>query len=424
MRAGAPIICTMLYLNSGVRFARAGSARLRNGSNCNRSPLEHVRRVIDEKLPLGLEILCHGSSTHYHNSRASSLAFISSNPREIPLQPRRFSTSIHPPTKNKYATFRQSLASRCQDDKDDMESNTGSQAASTRKHKTANGYEAAQQAVNLLAQRNKTWKRLAHLVELATSSDMNHQSIADIGCDHGLLSIALASSGKFEQVVGADISQRALEDGALEFHRKVMEVLERERDETISSLPVEFRVGNGLEPLRPGEADAVCLAGMGVDTMLCILNSPVPGDEQNNSRTRHIDYLQCQSLYLQPPTSRPSKLMKLYKELHNNGWILSDERIAKLKSRWYITCAFDRLLPASTTSTSMHTTSTSDTEKEFLLPGHFLSLSQDKDQKIEYDAYVEHQFRWLNMDLQRNGSLSDDDMIWREANLQQQETPQ
>ena len=321
------------------------------------------------------------------------------------------------------------------------------------------GYEAAQQAVTILAQRNKTWKRLAPIVELATTSspsssassssssssssrnNNDRRCIADIGCDHGLLSIALAASGKFDLVIGADVSESALENGALEFHKKVMEVLQEKSNEqdtncgVAPALPVEFRLGNGLEPLNPGEATAVCLAGMGVSTMLSILNGkrkavPVllgadlaPEEESATDakqETRLLDYLQCRSLYLQAPTSRPRKLMELYETIqgmNEHGWVLSDERIMKLKKRWYITIAFVRHADDDDDDDDDVGATSSSKERNYLLPGHFLSQSQDEEQRREYSAYVQHHLSWLNKDLERNGNLCDHDMIWREANM-------
>ena len=286
------------------------------------------------------------------------------------------------------------------------------------------GYAAAQQAVTLLAQRNKTWKRLAHIVELATSNDNNNdndndnefssqRSIADIGCDHGLLSIALASSGEFDQVTGIDVSEQALQNGAMAFHTKVKEVLRRYEDDGNRSddngdkiqfdlsLPVDFRFGDGLAPLDVGEADSICIAGMGVDTMLSILQSPTSGVHPKG-KTRYLDHLQCECLLLQPPTSRPRKLMELYKEVQMMGFILANERIVKLKERWYITSQFDR--------------SALDHGHGHLLPGHYLLKSPDADQRREYSNYVEHHLRWLDKDSGRNGELCEYDKEWRDAN--------
>ena len=283
--------------------------------------------------------------------------------------------------------------------------------------------ELAQQAVSLLAQKSNTWKRLSDIIELssssrALSSRSSQKTIVDIGCDHGLLAIALAVSGRYEKVIGIDVSKNALQ-GAFEFHDKVMDILlhkqeRREEEEEHCqihgddasfkarnpTLPLEYRHGNGLEPLYPGEADAICIAGMGVDTMLSILCNEVDDTETNQS-VNHLDYLENQILYLQPPKNRPKHLILLYKTMCENGWFVQDERIVSVKNRWYITSAFVKETEEVTTS------------DEFILPGHFLSTSSTH--QSEFSEYVQHQLKWLDDDFQSKGSITSDEMKWKET---------
>lgn len=264
------------------------------------------------------------------------------------------------------------------------------------------GFEAAQQAVTLLAQRNKTWKRLAPIVELATlkskqEDDESRRTIADIGCDHGLLSIALASSTSFRKVIGTDVSKNALQNGALAFYEKVDEVLQRNEGGDLSSLPIEFRYGDGLQPLKEGEADSICIAGMGVSTMLQILDQENTDSRDNE---KYLDYIETQSLFLQPPTSRPRKLMELYIEVQGKGFRLASERIMKLKKRWYITSHFDRILDH-------------EDDNDILLPRHYLMDSQNSEQRKIFDEYIDHHLHWINKDLDRNGELHELDARWR-----------
>ena len=281
--------------------------------------------------------------------------------------------------------------------------------------------EIAQQAVSLLAQKNKTWKRLSDIIEL-TSSPLScssppltknlptiQKTIVDIGCDHGLLAIALAVSGRYEKVIGIDVSKNALQ-GAFEFHEKVMDVLNQqykddERDDNegihennFQTLPLEFRLGDGLEPLRPGEADAICIAGMGVENMLSILCNEVD-EVESNQKVNYLDYLKNQILYLQPPKNRPKHLIMLYKTMHEKGWSVQDERIVSVNKRWYITSAFVK----SSITSSNH---------DYVLPGHFLSTSPCH--KSEFEKYVTHHLKWLDDDLQSKGYITSDEIEWKE----------
>ena len=54
------------------------------------------------------------------------------------------------------------------------------------------------------------------------------------------------------------------------------------------------------------------------------------------------------------------------------------------------------------------------------LPGHFLSEANDEEQRTQHDAYVKHHIQWLNNDFVRKGTLCQDDLIWREANMDYQ----
>jgi hypothetical protein len=74
--------------------------------------------------------------------------------------------------------------------------------------------ELAYEAFSVLARREKSWRRLGHLVDLVimdhgTNRNNTICSIADVGTDHGLLAMGLALSGCFDKVVGVDVSQQA-----------------------------------------------------------------------------------------------------------------------------------------------------------------------------------------------------------------------
>ena len=283
-------------------------------------------------------------------------------------------------------------------------------------------FEVAQKTVSFLAQKNKTWKRLSNFLDLIQenpSSNHNTQraTIADIGCDHGLLAIALAVSGHFDQVIGVDVSERAL-DNALDFHQKFQNALKgrnklqryvhrnNKHDNNINdslNLPLDFRLGDGLDPLQPGEATSICIAGMGIESMISILHKQVQCEE-TNTLMKHLEYLQCKNLYLQPPTNQPKHLIPLYNTLFDHGWILAGEKIVYLRKRWYITSSFKRC----------------DTDIEIkpdnmYLPGHFLSMDQESQDFIEFKGYVNHHLQWMGGDLKRKGNLSDEEISWQES---------
>ncbi|KAL9186342.1 hypothetical protein ACHAXT_005580 [Thalassiosira profunda] len=277
---------------------------------------------------------------------------------------------------------------------------------------------------------NRIWTRMGPLLDLIVDCSVKSRgemkSVADVGCDHGMLALSLAGmawvaaqkgnvhaeqSGEeesnliFSRVIGTDVSERALGDGGLASLERMTETLApilqeggNDMDGKPHSgsvpLPIEFRLGCGLDPLQPGEADAIVLAGLGVHTMLDILLS--------NEQLPPVERVQTQYLFLQPTNSRPKHMMILYERLQaSGGWILQDERIAFVGGRWYISARFDRREGATAL----------EPEKLFRFPGHFVahhSVGGDA-----YDEYVNHHLQWLKEDYERpQCSLEDEDLRW------------
>ena len=85
--------------------------------------------------------------------------------------------------------------------------------------------------------------------------------LADIGTDHGYIPVSLLLEGRVKRAVAADIGAMPLD------HAR----------RTASSCGVaenlDFRLGDGLSVLEPGEADVIVIAGMGGDAITDILSA-------------------------------------------------------------------------------------------------------------------------------------------------------
>lgn len=254
-----------------------------------------------------------------------------------------------------------------------------------------------------LARRGKSWKRLGPMVDLAvalngccvakkTSPEENYlrRGITDVGTDHGLLAMGLAMTGRFERVVGVDISEHALRNGALKLQN---EILSYRKDHT-PSLAVEFRQSDGLKAVRPGEADTICISGMGVHSMIDILLEK----RATASQQLLLDDLECQRLILQPTSSRPHHLVYLHDCLSNIGWSVRDERIEYLSSRWYLSVAFKR------------EKATSDN-----LPGMCLVCSKDASTRDVFKEWVSHHRTWILQDAEKKNTMLDNNRRWLDA---------
>lgn len=130
-------------------------------------------------------------------------------------------------------------------------------------------------------------------------------TVADIGCDHGKLSASLAATGRCKRVIACEISQKPL--------RRAQKACAPWSD------TIEFRFGDGLTVLKPGEVDDIVIAGMGAQTILDILlAAPWVRDERYN-------------FVLVPAT----KHTLLRWRLLQNGFALVDETLVCVARRWY-----------------------------------------------------------------------------------------
>jgi tRNA (adenine22-N1)-methyltransferase len=82
------------------------------------------------------------------------------------------------------------------------------------------------------------------------------ERVADIGADHGYLSIWLAREGVSPHVIMTDVAEGPLAIARRNAARYGVD---------------DCRLGDGLAPLSPGEVDAVVIAGMGGETIIGVM---------------------------------------------------------------------------------------------------------------------------------------------------------
>ena len=128
---------------------------------------------------------------------------------------------------------------------------------------------------------------------------------ADIGCDHGKLTAALAGSGRCPLVLACDLRRDPLEKA----RRLCAPYGEK----------VHCRLGNGLSVVAPGEVEDIIIAGMGAETIIEILEAaPWVRDTRYN-------------LVLVPAT----KHSILRRWLARSGFALVGETLCQAAGRWY-----------------------------------------------------------------------------------------
>lgn len=124
--------------------------------------------------------------------------------------------------------------------------------------------------------------------------------VADIGCDHGYLSIYLLTKGIASAVIASDIRPMPLQSAVSNAEKYGV----RDR--------IQFFLSDGAQSI-PRDFDTLVCAGMGADTMVSILqNAPWLRDY------RYRLILQCQS-----------KTHFLRKFLSDNGWRITEETVVR-----------------------------------------------------------------------------------------------
>ena len=146
-------------------------------------------------------------------------------------------------------------------------------------------------------------------IEAVLNKVRSGSRVADIGADHGYLSIELIKSGQASRVI------------ATEKNLGPFEALIK----NISGVKgIEARLGDGLQVLSAGEVDTICIAGMGGTLIKKILDD-APEVVQ-----------EARQLILQPMNGAD----KVRKWLKQNDWAIVDEDLAESAGILYeIICA-------------------------------------------------------------------------------------
>lgn len=136
---------------------------------------------------------------------------------------------------------------------------------------------------------------------LACCSYVNQgDCIADVGCDHGYLSIHLLTNGIAASAIASDINEQPLQSAV----RNAQKFGVRDK--------MEFFLSDGVKNI-PRDFDTMICAGMGADTMISILED-APWLKSGKYRL----ILQCQS-----------KTPALRRHLSENGWRITEETVLR-----------------------------------------------------------------------------------------------
>ena len=102
----------------------------------------------------------------------------------------------------------------------------------------------------------------ARLQAIASLVPDGCRCLADIGTDHGYIPVSLLTEGRIRRSVASDVGRLPLDHA-----RRTAELA------GVAADALDFRLGDGLSVLSPGEADVIVIAGMGGDTIAAILEA-------------------------------------------------------------------------------------------------------------------------------------------------------
>ncbi|MBQ8148321.1 MAG: SAM-dependent methyltransferase [Lachnospiraceae bacterium] len=133
------------------------------------------------------------------------------------------------------------------------------------------------------------------------------KTVADVGCDHGYVSIYLIKQGIAEQVIAMDVRKGPLSRAEQNVQQEQL------------TGQITCRLSDGLEKLTYGEADAIVIAGMGGPLMIRIL-------EQGAAKRQGTELL-----VLQPQSDIPA----VRRYLHKIGYEIIEEAMLREDGKYY-----------------------------------------------------------------------------------------
>ncbi|MCI8360540.1 MAG: SAM-dependent methyltransferase [Clostridiales bacterium] len=134
--------------------------------------------------------------------------------------------------------------------------------------------------------------------------------VADVGTDHGYLPLWLIQTGRAAGVIACDISRGPLDNA-------------RRNLEAAGLAGVQLRLGDGLDPVEPEEADCITIAGMGGDLTARIVEKALWLREPSRL------------LLLQPMSA--AEELRAY--LYTAGFVIERERAVPDHGRLYVVMA-------------------------------------------------------------------------------------
>ena len=152
---------------------------------------------------------------------------------------------------------------------------------------------------------NRLSKRLRSLISFVSNED----SLVDVGCDHGYLSIYLKENNLCKSVICSDINNNALNSAISNIKRY--------------NLKIGCYLSDGLNKVPMEGINTIVISGMGTSTIISIL--------ENKEKLKYINKIILQS---------NNNHEELRRYMNQIGYYLKEEKYIKDKGKWYISMLF------------------------------------------------------------------------------------
>lgn len=149
--------------------------------------------------------------------------------------------------------------------------------------------------------------RLKTLASFILATD----KVADIGCDHGLLSIFLATQIGCKDIIASDVNQNALNNA-------IANIKQEKLEDKITTV-----LSDGLNNIDVNQIDTIVISGMGTSTILNIL--------EDDGKLVNVTKMVIQS---------NNNLDILRKEIVAKGFYIKDEVIVYENKKYYVIIEF------------------------------------------------------------------------------------
>ncbi len=153
---------------------------------------------------------------------------------------------------------------------------------------------------------SKMSNRLITVAEMLRG-DRTGLKVADVGCDHGYVSIYLVQSGIASTAIAMDVRKGPLSGAQDNIRAYGLENV------------ITTRLSDGVKELKKGEADSLIIAGIGGKLMLSIIDAC------------SLRELGIETAVLQPQSDIP----EFRQYLRDKGYVITDEKIIYEEGKYY-----------------------------------------------------------------------------------------